>query len=475
MALKRINYTGIDFESIVETVTERMKAHYGSQWNDEFADGLGTMLIEAFAEVCDMNLFYLDQRANECFLVTAKERSSVIAHCKGIGYTVQNAKSAQVDLKFTPKEKLAAAVKIPAGTQCESAGGVIFETTEEGTLAAGDENVVIPASQGETVTERAGYSNGEPRQSMELSRGGVTSIKRVEIDGENWTPVDGFAESGNADTVYTAEQDGRGMTRIAFGDGINGQIPRTNARVNVTYSIGIGAAGNVAANTITRISDALTDENGEAVQLDVTNEEAASGGADPETIEHAKLYAPRFFETQGRCVTEIDYETAAIAFDGENQGRIAKARAIVTQQTGDANIVTVYVLAYGPEKWELRTASEGLKNGLKAYLQERAMLTALVEVKDGSTQTVNITASIGIAAGIEWATVKESAVKALHDFFALDNREFGQPLRFSDLNAVLDNISGVDYVEFTEPSATVTAEPNTLLTLGTVTLTEARE
>lgn len=175
-------------------------------------------------------------------------------------------------------------------------------------------------------------------------------------------------------------------------------------------------------------------------------------------------------------MTETDYETAAVAYDDSAQGRIAKARAIVTQQTGDANIVTVYVLAHGVEKWELRTASEGLKNGLKAYLQERAMLTALVEeVKDGSTQTVNITAAIGIAAGIEWGTVKEAAINALHDFFALDNREFGQPLRFSDLNAVLDNISGVDYVEFTEPAATVTAEPNTLLTLGTVTLTEARE
>lgn len=474
MALKRIDYTGIDFESIVASVTARMKAKYGSQWNDEFEDGLATMLIEAFAEVCDMNLFYLDQRANECFLVTAKERQSVIAHCKSIGYSVKGAKPAQVDLLFSPTAPLEADVIIPARTQVESDGGVIFETTEDATLFQGQENIIIPASQGETLTERIGYSDGEARQSMNLGRNGVVSVERVTVDDEVWTPVGGFAESGAYDTVYTAEQDGQGVTWISFGDGVNGQIPRPNAVVRVVYKIGVGAAGNVAANTITKLRDVITDVNENNVTFEVSNPIAATGGAEPETIEHAKLWGPRFFETQDRCVTEQDYETAAIAYDGNALGRIAKAHAIVTQQTGDANVVTVYVLTYGGETWEAGLAATALKEGLKEHLQEKAMLTALVEVEDGKIEQLDITATICVEQGVEWKTVKEAAITALRDFMSIDKRDLGQPLRFSDLNALLDNLSGVEYVEFTTPTGTVSAEPDTLITLGEVSLTEAR-
>ena len=474
MALKRIDYTGIDFESIVASVTARMKAKYGSQWNDEFEDGLATMLIEAFAEVCDMNLFYLDQRANECFLVTAKERQSVIAHCKSIGYSVKGAKPAQVDLLFSPKEALDVDIVIPAGTQVETNSGVVFETTEDRTLLMGQESITVPASQGETLTERIGYSDGEARQSMNLGRNGVVSVERVTVDDEVWTPVGGFAESGAYDTVYTAEQDGQGVTWISFGDGVNGQIPRPNTVIRVMYKIGVGATGNVAANTITKLRDVITDATGENVSFDVTNPVAATGGAEPETIEHAKLWGPRFFETQDRCVTEQDYETAAIAFDGNALGRIAKAKAIVTQQTGDANIVTVYVLTYGGEKWEAGTPATALKEGLREHLQDKAMLTAVVEVEDGHMQPVDITATICVEQGVEWGPVKEAALAALQDFMSIDKRDLGQPLRFSDLNALLDGLSGVDYVEFQTPQATVATEPDTLITLGTVTLTEAR-
>ncbi|MBP3848443.1 MAG: baseplate J/gp47 family protein, partial [Pyramidobacter sp.] len=181
MALKRINYTGIDFESIVASVVARMRTKYGSQWNDEFADGLATMLIEAFADVCDMNLFYLDQRANECFLATAKERVSVIALCKAIGYAVQGAKPAQADLTFALQGESSGSVRVPAGTQIETEGGVMFETTETKYLSSSTSSVTISARQGETLSMTA-YSNGEAKQRFALDRNGVISIASVTVN-----------------------------------------------------------------------------------------------------------------------------------------------------------------------------------------------------------------------------------------------------------------------------------------------------
>lgn len=473
MALKRFDYTKIDFESVVETVTARMKTKYGAQWNDEFEDGLAMMLIEAFAEVCDQNLFYLDQRANECFLATAKERQSVIAHCKTIGYAVQNAKPAQVDLTFFVQNALSADVKIPAGTQVETGSGVIFETIREARLRAGALNVTVPATQGETIEERVGYSSGEKSQKMRLVRLGALEVKKVAVDGEPWSAVDGFADSAETDCVYTTELDGQGVAWIIFGDGANGMIPPVNALIRATYSAGIGAVGNVAAGSIAKLRSLLADDNGNRANLSVTNAGAASGGAAPETIDHAKLWAPRFFETQDRCVTDGDYETAAIAFNDPQGGRVAKARAVVTQQNGDANIVSIYILTYGAESWQAAAPSQALKNGLQTYLQKKAMLTAVVDIKDGKTQSVPITATVKVQNGFEWGSVRDDMLAELRGFFDVNLRDIGQPLRFSDLNSLLDGIRGVEWIEFTAPAGTVSAPADTLLVLGDVTLTEA--
>ena len=101
------------------------------------------------------------------------------------------------------------------------------------------------------------------------------------------------------------------------------------------------------------------------------------------------------------------------------------------------------------------------------------MLTTVVDVKNGKTQAVDITASIKVQPGFEWESVKSDMIAALHGFFDVNLRDIGQSVRFSDLNSLLDDIQGVEWVEFTAPAGTVSAPADTLLTLGVVTLTEA--
>ena len=73
--LKRFNYTAKDHQSIVDDCISRIKEVYGSDyWNDFEEDNAGRMLIEAFAYVADLLLFYLDRQANETYLPTATER-----------------------------------------------------------------------------------------------------------------------------------------------------------------------------------------------------------------------------------------------------------------------------------------------------------------------------------------------------------------------------------------------------------------
>jgi hypothetical protein len=126
--------------------------------------------------------------------------------------------------------------------------------------------------------------------------------------------------------------------------------------------------------------DIVVDVHGSRITVSVTNHAPASGGAEAESAEHIRSWAPRYFETQERCVTQNDYETTAMMFRDENIGAIAKARAVVHERSGEANVIRYYVLAYAEDSNKLALASESLKNALLGYINQRKMLTDYVEI-----------------------------------------------------------------------------------------------
>jgi predicted phage baseplate assembly protein len=75
----------------------------------------------------------------------------------------------------------------------------------------------------------------------------------------------------------------------------------------VIYRVGNGAAGNVAADAITKV-----DGNAASLIVRVTNPFPAAGGADEESNEHVRRMAPQAFRArQFRAVRPEDYEAAA--------------------------------------------------------------------------------------------------------------------------------------------------------------------
>ena len=58
--------------------------------------------------------------------------------------------------------------------------------------------------------------------------------------------------------------------------------------------------------------------------------------------------------------------------------------------------------------------------------------------------------------------------EALVDFMSIDTRDMGQPLRISDVYALIDDIEGVDFVELNTPLQTITPADNEMLILGSV-------
>ncbi|HEX2047678.1 MAG TPA: hypothetical protein VHF27_07935 [Acidimicrobiales bacterium] len=122
------------------------------------------------------------------------------------------------------------------------------------------------------------------------------------VDSAAYPPI-----GTNADGTTAFDYDGDGGDTVRFGDGVFGEIPDEGAVFHVAYRVGSGAAGNVAADSITRV-----DASSPLPGLDVTNPFPAVGGGDEEPDETVRRLAPDAFRArQFRAVRRRDYEAAA--------------------------------------------------------------------------------------------------------------------------------------------------------------------
>ena len=468
--LKRFSYMARDYESIINDCAARIKAKYPDTWNDFYEDNLGVVILEIFGYLCDTLLFYGDRQALETYLATATERQNVINIAAAIGYRVAGASPSTADITFSMDEARARDVTVPAGTQIATQEGVVFELIDNVVISAGNISATGGARQGVTYSEFLGTSSGDAGQSYFIDRQGIVAITAVYVGGVAWEPVDSLFEQEADSRAYKATLNSDGTAQVAFGDGDYGAVPPQGEDIEIVYRVCSGAAGNVLAGTITTMRDVATDTAGDRVQVTATNASAATGGADQESLTHIKNWAPKYYETQDRCVTQSDYETRAVSFDGGDAGRIAKCHAVVTEQTGAANVVTLYVLSYSSEEG-LALTSEALKTALSENIAQYQMLTDWVEVDDGTITPVDISGNITMLSGFRESTVGTKVNASLESLFDPEIRQMGQVMRISDLYGAIEDSEGVDFVELSSPLVSITPDENTVLTLGTVELT----
>jgi len=149
----------------------------------------------------------------------------------------------------------------------------------------------------------------------------VPAITVGSDDGFRWSAATDLLSSGLGDRRFVPEIEYDGTVFLRFGDGQYGMAPDTGLTFTASYRIGGGAGGNVGRDALVHavlpasFTGALSD-----IQL-VRNPLPATGGVDPETIEHIRQFAPFAYGTQERCVTEADYGQMATQLTGGLQAR----------------------------------------------------------------------------------------------------------------------------------------------------------
>jgi uncharacterized phage protein gp47/JayE len=457
-----IDYTNKDYQSLRQAMLA-LAQYRLPEWTDQSPTDLGVLLVDLFAYMGDVVLYYQDRIANESFLDTAVERRSVLNALRLIGYELAPpvTSAAALTLFFTPPAQGAATVvTVPQGaqfasTQSSTTGALIFEylgadldinlASDQMAPSADGKSLVytgLPVMQSAAQpTSIIGSSTGEPNQSFAIpSTPVVLDTLVVEVNEGagwvTWTRVDSLLYqigsdgrvtlSSAEDRHYTASFDENDMCWVGVGDGTYGSIPPTGTNnIRATWHIGGGSAANVAAGSITTIKTAIPQLTA------VTNPAAAAGGADHEAIDHAKAFGPLAFRSGQRAVTVSDYVALA-----QQAGGVAKVRAAAPTW----NTIELYVAPAGA------TASpvpETLRRRLIAYFEDKRMAGTFVEILDATYIPIDIGIELVYDRRYQPASVQQSAETAIQTLLAFNNVDFGQPLYLSDIYGTVEALPGV--------------------------------
>ena len=221
---------------------------------------------------------------------------------------------------------------------------------------------------------------------------------------------------------------------MVFGDGIFGARPGDGAVVSATYRTGGGQPGNVAPGAIQTIVNAPPIA---LLGATVTNPLPATGGADRESIEQAVRFAPAVFRSQGRAVTAGDYEALALTVPG-----VGKVRATSTGW----NRVTLLVAPSGGGGH----VSDALELSLKAFFEDRRMLSQVIEVQEPRYVELRVTAEVSVKSYYLTQDVLDGVRQAAGALLAFDAVDFGQQVYLSSFYEKAAEVPGVRFVNITE-------------------------
>jgi len=294
-----------------------------------------------------------------------------------------------------------------------------------------------------------------------------------------YTEVDNiYFASGSSDRIFEIVYDENFAATIVFGDGTVGISPRSNDKYNVLYRIGGGTRGNILPDfinaSIVGETHQLNPNTGEVIKVDVagtvTNTGPATGGANAETVEHAKKWAPLTFARQDRLVTLEDYEVYANTFIS-TFGTIGKAAAVTRKAYSSANIIDIYVLEKASDL-QLQKSTPTFKTQLLAGINKKKMATDEIVVADGLIRTIDLVTTIYIDKEEEnnqdliTGRVRDEVL----NYMSIDNRTFGETLVIAELNRKIFEVTQVRYSEVDNLDANVIVDFNEIIQLNNLTI-----
>lgn len=450
-----LNYTNQDFWSMKSRLIAFMKEKFGNDFNDFVESSLALMLIENWAFIADTLSFKIDQIANEVFIDTVTELENAFRLAKLVGFQPQPpiASKCLWTARINAPQTLDLEIPTPFDVSLINNGaGVNFELFPADTFNRPiyDQNIIISAGtitnsnivgvEGQTFTDTF-VGNGEINQSFLLNFSPVLydSI-RVNVDGQRWEQVEYFTDS-QPRPEYRVEYTSTYSAFIIFGNNRAGALPSVGSVITVTYRVGGGTVGNIVTN-FANVETLIPVEGQDfSVLVNLTNYTKGEFGYNGDTVEDIRRKLPVYNRSQDRAVSGSDYKALSDLFTTPYNGVMGKASVALRHAGCAANIVDIFVLIKEGDNG-LALANSQFKAELIEYLNTKKMLTDFICVKDGVIILTSI--SVDVVLDKYYRTfeenIKSKIERNLTIFFNLNNWDYGQTLRSTDIIKTLSTI-----------------------------------
>jgi hypothetical protein len=277
-------------------------------------------LLDVLAYNTQYNAFYLNMVANEMFLDSALQRSSVVSHAKLMNYVPRSAIGPIAEINLVFSGVTTTNFSIPKYTNfiSEPIDGTNYNyvTTTATTVGVVNNFAKFPSvelKQGSVSSYSFTVnSTNNPNYIYEIpdSNIDISTLEVLVQESSTNTYYDiyntevSYLELGPKDRVYFVQEAVNGNYQIYFGDGVLGNKLSDGNIINITYLTTLGTAGGLANNFV------LMDNIGSYATITVNPMMAATQGTEKETIDSIKFQAPKAYASQGRAVSKNDYITA---------------------------------------------------------------------------------------------------------------------------------------------------------------------
>lgn len=423
-----------------------LKDPQGQKLITDYSEGnILIIILSLFAAIAEVLHYYVDNMARETFLSTARRYDSVVKHGALVDYHARAAIAATVDVILSRSitgNSIGAKLTIPQGTLFTDSNGNSWLSARDVTWYSNVTTCKVPIIQHEKYTASALNNMIIPTgDRVILNLGTLPNGKYYEqgsmslqIGGETWVLVDTFAKSKPTDKHFMVSVDESLSPYIMFGDGTFGKKPAAGAKItNVVFYLTNGAQGNVKSNTITSVPSVISSSITDAT---VSNAYDAGGGSNYENFTMLKEHIPLSVKTLGVAITKEDFESLAMLVDGVN-----KAKA--DYECGRK--LTIYISPDGGA-----VASSELINRVYNLLSQRAPMTTWLKVKSAGKVQIILEMDVTGKKSYKTAEIQTQILTALYNAYSPEQAQIGGSVRVSDIYALIDNLSTVDYLHLTK-------------------------
>ena len=250
--------------------------------------------------------------------------------------------------------------------------------------------------------------------------------------------------SGPEDKHFVVEIDNFGKAHLRFGKGELGYQPAAGMTFRVTYRVGNGTAGNVGAESISRLVLSKTSITGVAIK--VRNPLAAQGGTEPEPMAEAKLFAPHAFRKQlQRAVIAGDYQSIAA-----RNPKLQRTSGVLVW-TGSWYEADVAVDPLGSE-----TVSDELLREIAIYLERYRRMGHDLHIERAEYVPLLLALEVCALPNYQAGHLKAALLDVFSNrvlpggkrgFFHPDNLTFGEGIYLSKIIAAAQAVAGVECVQ----------------------------